>query len=1234
MNNNNNKKKNIKKSSIIKFFSMIVILSGLIIGIFFSSLFFSDNYKLGSDFKGYYSALVSVDNTNNDESTENQPNGNAEEGAKVLNDRLNPMGSNQIIIETAGKNFLKVMSPMDIYESETVFANQIQRNGGIVLLNNENKDMQISGEKDNITRKGISDYFTAATATTITGKLSKEPAISYDLNGDNFTSLFPSDETNQTPLNLKIMIDADGFFNDIRNFYKLISGDLKDRVNSFFDIIINPLRDTYKKSDEDTKNILFDLFYGKWKTETSGGINDFQYGSLITDDISNTQFLDSIVDSFSYESDTSKYVYDANAKTEDFKTEEGKYHNNIKIYKEGQGHNLVDFKRIDSVFSLLSSSLISFYNNFKDTIQNKNKKYYNNMESYFLFSGSILKNGSESNDGYIKDNKLYTKTQNDSKARIGASLFNASGKGFVFKVNSVATYNASVTKIMLIIGIVFMAVVALTLFIYMCFFYRLLGLFAMIITLAIIGTTLLTITLWFGLTIGPETIIAIFILVAINVEIFSLIFESMKENYFLKQRGLKTSFNLSVKENIALIFDIIVAILIPVVSMFWLTSNTIQSLAITLTIGSLSTIIFAVIIGLILFKLCVSTNILNKYPSLFALNTLSKGYEFSKLFLIIKINKIKSKIAKNISKNNESENVDLNKKLLVLEQKLEDHRLKLENKKQAKSDKKIAKLNIKLEKYNNLLKTIDKEKNSYKYQKLEFKIKDINYLIGNDVLESETDETIVVSSTKERLRVKSTEKVIYTGLKVLPLFTILVIGLSIILGFFVGVKYDNTFGGRTEYTLWGDRIDTLYDQIGNLDSDDAPNGLEEKIASLQNQFNEYKNENHSNDEVTFKKTQIVSEFINYSFLNNNVINYIANAPSSKPYNNTSFNVSNGTNFNYNKVESSQQESINWITLSVSTTDNSQSAIVKRFFSNLYVSKDDEPSAESGFITKRINPSTMLDLTIQLAYSVLALILALIIYIIIRFKWTYYVAMAIGVIATPLLLSGLIISLQIPFGSLIIIGITTSILFALTTSFAIFGKVRSLIASRNQKSLVTFFNKEVEYAYQIKEKKRQIAHEIFLEKQALKIKLSEKEHSREELRKLNLEFNKFAYEKRSEYKKYARENKELIYKVAKENNYLSEILVKTFKFGFTRFLLVFTLFLSLSLLLVIAINPILYFGIALILGVIISNLFILFLSLPIFIYLEKVRIRNNLARKRFINKLVVSNEEQIIEGIND
>ncbi|AKX34019.1 bifunctional preprotein translocase subunit SecD/SecF [Spiroplasma litorale] len=1231
-----NKKKSIKKSSIFKFFSIFIILSSLIVGLFFSSTAFADNYKLGSDFKGYYSALVSVDNNNNEKNSDNQPNGDAKEGAKVLNDRLNPMGSNQIIIETAGKNFLKVMSPIDIYESETVFANQIQRNGGIVLLNSDNKDIQLSGEDDKVTRKGINEYFKSASATTITGRTSKEPAISYELNGDSFSSLFPSDENNASPLNLKIMIDADGFFNDIRNFYKLISGDKKDRVNAFFDYIIDPLRTKYKGSDDDTKAILYDLFYGKWKSETSGGISDFRYGSLMNDtEITRTSFVNEIVDSFTYESDTSKYVYDANAKTEDFTTDEGQYKNKIKIYKEGQGHNLVDFKRIDSAFGLLTSNLVSFYNDNKATIQNKQKKYYTTMESYFLFSGSIIKNGSEGNDGYIKDNNLYTKVENDSKARIGASLFNSSGKGYVFKVNSVATHKAAVTNIMLIIGIVFIAIVTLSLIIYMCFFYRILGLFAMIITLSIIGITLVTLTMWFGLTIGPETIIALFIITAINVEIFTMIFENMKESYFLKQRGIKTSFNISFKENISLMLDILVSLLIPAISMFWITSNTIQSFAIILTIGSLASVLLSVLIGLILFKVTVHTNLMSKFQNLFALNTTSTNYSFSTLFLNIKINNIKSKIEKNINKNNESSNITLNEKLKLLEKKLDDNILKKEEKAKIKNDKKINKINLKLDKLKVKINKLDKEKNAYRYQKIEFKIKDLNYLLGNeniDILDNQND--VIVTSTKEKIKIKSSEKIIYTGFKAIPLISLIFIILSIALGFLIGVKYDNTFGGRTEYTLWGDRIDTVYDQFSNSDFDEAPSNLKDKVNSLIKEYEDYKSESHSNDEKTFKKTEVVSEFLNYSFLNESVVNFFANAASTKQYKNTSFDVTNGTSFAYKNDNTNQQNNVNWITLSVFTTDNTQSSIIKRFFSSLYVSKEDESTQDSGFITKRIAPSTMLDLTIQLAYSVLAIVLALIIYIIIRFKWTYYVAMAIGIVLVPLVLSAVIIALQIPLGSLTIIGITVSIIFAITTCFAIFGKVRGLISSKNEKSLFTYFSKEVEYAYQIRDKKRQINHEIFLEKQAIKIKLSEKENTREEMRELNLQFNKFVYEKKLEYKKFARENKELIYKVAKENNYLSEVLAKTFKFGIKRFMLVSLLFLSLSLLLIIAINPIIYFGISIILGVVLANLFVLFVSLPIFIFLEKWRIRNNLARKRFINKLVVTNEEQIIEGIND
>ncbi|AGR41057.1 protein translocase SecDF, variant type [Spiroplasma taiwanense] len=1252
MSNNQEIKTKKKKISFFRFFGIFTIFISLVIGIVFSSWSFADGYKLGSDFKGYYSALVAVDNLNSEATTNGQPNGDSEEGAKALNNRLNPMGNNQIIIETAGKNYLKVLSPVDAYENETIFKNQIQRNGGIVLLSGGStdtpfKDLQITGEGSSITRKGINDYFSSAVSSAVTGSNQKVPAINYDLNGDTFKSLLTAGQTEEQQgsgsLDLTILLDADGFYNDIRNYYNIVSGDDFDqKIEDFYANVLEYFKNIYRSStDQVVKDALYDLFYGRWIVRTQGsGIEIPQYGSLIAPrsdaKIATADGFKEIANSFTYMSETSKYVYDSNAVTEDFTDENGKYSSNVELYKESSSSSTQPSVRVDKLFNSLNPEMIKF---FSDKSQGSiESTFIDHLRSnYFLFSGSVSETESQTSAGYIKDNSLVTKVETYTKAQVGASLFNASGKGFVFTVNSIATLSGQVTNVMLMIGIIFMAIVTICIMIYMIFFYRLLGLFSMVITLAIIGLTLLS-TVWFGLTIGPETIISMFIIIALNVEIFSLIFENMKQSVFDKQRGLKTSFNISIKENLGLVLDLVVSLIIPGICMFWLSSNAIRSMAIVLSMGSLFTLAFSMIIGMIAFKIIVNAKFFTKNIKLFALDTsFSKEGNF---LLTYKISKIKNKIQKLNSKDLNNKVKPLEEKLLSLNNKLEIIKDKKLKKLELKNNKIQQKLTLKIEKLNKKISILDSEKNANKIQKLNFRINEINYLLTDQTQEIIEAESIIVTSKQEKVKVKTVEKNIYHGLKTISIFGIIMILLSVGISFIFGMNFDYTFGGRTDYTFWGETVDNFYNEMDTFAEDEDAINQNPDLKPLYDYANVLIDEVNnlpigtSDTDKTLKRTESVYKFIDLSFSNDIYLNYFATASNVKSYQKHKFSVSFGENYNFSSSANQSSNIANWITLTVYTTDNNQSAFVKRYFTTFGVSKDTEITSVNGFISKRIRPATMQWALIEIGYSLLAIILALIIYILIRFKWTYYIAMVVAIVLAPTITAAIIITLQIPLGNSAIIGIVATIVFASVSAFVIFGKARSFISSRNEKSLINFFKKEIEILNDIKLAKKRIKDELFFARSDLKLLFKSNDFDLAEKRKKILDFRELRHQKKLEYKNIKKENKIKINRVSKENNYLSEVLVETFRFGVKRSILLSVFYISIALLISFAIAPIISFGITTAVGVLIANLVILFVALPIWIVFEQIRIRNHLARKRFINSLKVTNEEQIIEGIND
>ncbi|AUM62598.1 protein translocase SecDF, variant type [Spiroplasma monobiae] len=1228
-----------QKKPFLKSFSILLIICSLVLGIFFSSLKFSENIKLGSDFKGYYSALVSVDNLNEENNTNGQPNGNSKEGARALNERLNPMGNNQIIIEQAGNNFLKVLSPVDAYPNETVFKNQIQKNGGIVLLDSKNNysDLQITNEANAISRKGINDFFTGAKSTSVTSSSQKTPAISYSLNGDAFKSLLPTAEgtsPTQDALNLFILLDADGFYNDVRNYYNLISGEKDQRIEDFFNNIVLPLREIYNNTStsETVRRVLFDLFYGSWDVSTSVGVPYKAYGSLM--DSSNLSLRDAngfaqISDSFNYLSETSKYVYDSNAVTKDFEAG-GRYSRNVNLWNSS--NILSDSgKKVNEIFAELNPVLIKFI---KDRQASLNENYLTMLRTnYFLFDGGVTEQKS-GYAGYIEGNNLITQVESYTKAEIGASLFNAAGKGFIFTVNSVATLDGTVTNLMLWFGLIFLLIIALALMTYMTFFYRILGLFSMIITLSIIGLTLLSMT-WFNLTVGPETIISSFILIALNIEIFSTLFENMKESFYLKQRGLKTSFNISIKENIGLAADLVVALLVPAMCMFWITSNAIRSMAIVLAMGSFFTVLFTILIAFILFKTVINSQWIANRSYLFALNTdfASQG----KFILNYKISKTEAKIKKLESK--ENSNVSLIKTLEDKLKTLKD-KLTLINKKELeKQDKKQLlakdKLNQKIEKLNKKIQSLDENKKANKIQKLNFKINELVFIRDDKTQSIIEEEGQILTNTNEKLKIKTIEKNIKNGSKMISIFGVIMLFLSVLLGLVFGLRFDYTFGGRTDYTLWGDNITNAYNGMTAEtfeDRDPRTAGLEDERDRLVAELNEFIGQNQNQrDAIEKKRTEVVHEYIYYVFSDEYYVNYLTNnLNSNRQYKNHKYSVSYGDSFVYNGSSSNQ----NWITITVYTQDLRQSAIIKQLFTSWNISKQEEITETSGFITKAIRPATMMWTLTQIAITIAVVILALLIYILIRFKWTYYIAMVVSIVLAPLITVAFITTLQIPLGNSSIIAIVSSIVFAVTALFIVFGKARSLVASKDEKSMIEFFKKEIEIVYDTKTIKRQMNDELFDLKNQMRLNIRTNKLTKDESKKLKLEFKEIKHNKKIEYKKVKKENKIKINRVGKQNNYLSEVLVKTFKFGFVRCSLLVGLYALVGALMVVSMPTISAFGLSIIIGTVVTSLLVLFISLPLWVVFEQIRIRNNLARKRFINGLYVSNEEQIIEGIND
>lgn len=193
-------KKPISLKQIARIIAVVLIGIALIIGIFFSSSSFADNYKLGQDFSDKYQAYVGVYNSKADErpNNDNQPNGDAKEGAKILATRLNPLGMKDIRITQAGANYLQVSAPANSYNNIEEFKNTIQRSGSVIMTDSSFSDIQFedaSAAAADAKRTPMSDYFSSAKAITIPNGTQKSPYISYELNGSTFQDLVSKKNT-------------------------------------------------------------------------------------------------------------------------------------------------------------------------------------------------------------------------------------------------------------------------------------------------------------------------------------------------------------------------------------------------------------------------------------------------------------------------------------------------------------------------------------------------------------------------------------------------------------------------------------------------------------------------------------------------------------------------------------------------------------------------------------------------------------------------------------------------------------------------------------------------------------------------------------------------------------------------------------------------------------------------------------------------------------------------------
>lgn len=1245
-----------KKNIFTKTFFILIILISLLIGIIFSSIEIGNHAKLDSTFSGKYVATVKVEKNKEDDTPKEEY---AKEAADILEKRLNPMGINDISVEVAGYNYLKVHGSKSNFTDEAEFKSEIQKTGSIFLLvdnkNGGKKDISISGtrEKD-FAKNTLSDYIKSAKAGTYSAGGAKNPIIDFEVDGSKWE--FPTSEDGQpSSLNIEMLSDPDAFFESVRSMYKTIdNSDSRLKSKAYYDRVLNPIKDLVSKE----KNSVFakaieDLFYGTYKENgvKKPGISLIDAnGDLAFSDY--RDFDNMLFSTWEFSNVTSKYVYNSNSSSDEFTESGGAYNLQITNAKDGKS---IGF--IEEVFSeLINKIYIGWYNESNKVLIGQVQKDFNTkVANQVIFNGSIFdgaQNGSMyPQTGFIDGSAMKLFVESFSKSRVGATIFQASGKGYIFNVDSVENVEALINDTFFIVLTIALIVLVVLFMIYILFSYRILGAVILMSVLAVMFATIAISTSWLGLTFGIETLIALFIIFAINCQLSISLVDAMKKSVYNLKRDFKSSLVLSIKENVGIIVDTLVALLIPSFCLFWLSTAALKTFSILITFGVVFSLIGQLVVLFVLFRLIISTQIFTKLPFLFAINI--SGNSNREMIYLYQIEQLGKKIEKAEKASNFDKARLLTEKLNIQKEKLNNYYISQQEKVSSQESKYI----VHLKKQKGILENkLIKIKNDKRKLKLELKIVDIDKTLEQMGVEVEINSNVVVETFDryELSRFKSRSgfiaKILFIGL-------IAISTLSVGLGLGIGINYDSTMGGRVEYTVYGQNVRSGIDAVEDISTE------KDVDASLKNLAKEI-NDKSGNHEDELLNAQLYAEFLltGFSKYSKELINY-ANVPNVS-LNNVSFEVAYGDDYQYS---TSEPELKAWVQIKAKNISSKQSNKLKSVLYKLGIDENPENSPEYGMVSKRIFSKTTTNTIVKTAIAFGVSLLVLGLYILIRYGWTYFVALAMGSVLLVGLIIVIVIGSHLLVGSTLVISLWALFLLFITFSLTYFGKIKEKLSTKDNKSMNEYFNTEIDVLMSLRNFRKglkkdvqelKVQRRIELKERKLKFKTTKskerklnlnkeevktnivlwtsenKEANKETKLKFKTAINELKATKKTEYKLMKKEGNEKIIVASKENNYVLSVVLGVFKENLNKFIFILGCYAITFIIFMIFIPTIFSMGMTLLIGSILGWIIISFICLPMWLTIEQVRLRKNLTRKKFISELKVSNEEQIIEGIND
>lgn len=1322
----------------------------LIFGITFSVVSSKNSLKLGPQYRGGFQATVGVYDNNKEALIDNLPNGDAKKAADALEAKLSPFSDGSVDIKISGNSRLTVTVPTDLYSNnQQLFENAIESSGGLFALTDKNKDIMLDPElmtkigktigKDNEEKIALSDVLSDVDATSIKFGASNQPYLSFNLPNDNWEKIVTASSTPEEKSaknnrdgnqpSIKLISDIYGLMSNFRSYYNLGNTQTENQyVRKWIDLVQTPIINKVKdaKTPSEDKELFKDFFYGQYHIKNSAGNWETHKGSLVDEtfieslkqtnkgglDLKTVTDLkkfmnpdDSEEHKFEFSNSISKYVYDSNSVAADFAaatqgekpTPEGKYH---KPLEAADGQTKLNL-RIDQAFAILVPAIFEkLYQPHRD--DNGNLNYVNkdfNKEIFkynFIHDGTVEKavpNGNPQRSYISQDGKTYLlQTSNYTLAKAVKAQISANTLGLSFRVFSMTLTDPIISNVMFIASIIILVIIAIAAFIFMLFFYRLLGLFSIIIALTI-GALLMFMYVPFGITIGPEFIAIMFMIIGLIFDISVIYFEALKNHIYLEKRPLISSFKIGNHETLGIVVDMIFATLIPNIVLFWIGTGALKNFATIASLGLLLVFVLAIVFFRILIYFLVRTNIFKKHDWLLPIDT---SFEFKGSFLIQYL--IETKQAKLDTFHNQQK---LSSKELIKIKQLDEEIKKLIIKqkekaliKEEKNNNKEYNLNVKMAKSIvriNKLQTKLGQENKFKVFFANLFNPRKEYLSSVlSVNTNEIDDPIIIANNNlKRLEHNVNKTGIITGI-----ITVIMVGISLLVAIFAGLNYAPSFGKGTDIYVYGTYISDTYKDLSNIRTNFDPNIEQNEgedvvtyIANIRQSNLERVMEESGLSEDQIKgdlrlklEVDTVKETYEY-IISHNYLHYFFNKAQNIYFDNLT--ILSGTNYD----SKDGTEGMGWISINTTSHLIEKNNILKIALQRMAAdknatSKTPAPATGSyGVLGLDMNPHTVYNQMEQIFITFAIVLGALLIYIMIRFKWTYYIALAIGIIAAFALTIATIVVLRVPVSIEILYAIMGTISFSIVTGIIILGKGKSIIASKNEKDLHKFFNHEVNFLTKIKEGRREANQKIYQAKKISQLKLIElfnlqdlnkKKKKKQKqtkfsvfLQKLKLKnwskikFNfkqLFISKKYSEYKQAKidikktfkltkieiNQNfkasklklKEKIKFESRKNNFLKHVFASVIKFSMFRTLTVGILYIFIGLCAAVTLPTITGMGVGLIIGVIVSILTTLTIVLPIWIALEQKRIRTKYAFKKFVKELHVETEEQIIKNIND